>query len=114
MIDHAVQKLIAAREQVVRIAADWQARGIDTAPLTEPLITMQEGIAALEAAAGEERFRSLTRELRDHFDAVRAAGAGLETEASAAHRLRWLDLIERSADRCIETVNRLEPLMCDG
>ena len=114
MIDQAIDKLIAAREQIVRVAPDSQARGVDTEPHAEPLVAMQEGIAALEAAAGEEQFRLLTRELRQQFEAVRAAGAGLETEATAARRLRWLDLLERSADRCIETVDRLEPLMREG
>lgn len=114
MIHRAIDKFVAARDQIVRIAADWQARGVDTSPLSAPLVAMQEGIDALEAVAGEERFRLLTRELRDHFEAVRAAGAGLETETAAARRLRWLDLLETSAERCIETVNRLERLMRDG
>jgi hypothetical protein len=47
-IGSAVAKLRSARETVVRIAADWQARGWDTSPLTEPLVHIQEAISDLE------------------------------------------------------------------
>ena len=49
-VSRAVEMLRAARELIVRTAADWQARGIDTSALTQPLIEIQNAIAELEAA----------------------------------------------------------------
>jgi hypothetical protein len=43
-----IDQLRAARGRIVAVAADWQARGIDTAPLTPALIDLQEAIAAAE------------------------------------------------------------------
>jgi hypothetical protein len=104
----AAGKLRAARHQIVHIAARWQAVGIDTSPLTEPLLVIQDAIADLERRAEADKFRSLSRDLRNHFNAVRVSGAGLETEDNRTNRLRWLDMIEQAADRCIETLDKME------
>ena len=45
----AIQKLSWARAEIVRLAAAWQAAGVDTAALTEPLVQIQEALAQLEA-----------------------------------------------------------------
>ena len=104
----AAARLRAVRQQIVQVAARWQSEGVDTSPLAEPLTGMQEAIADLEARAQAEQFRALSRELRNHFNAVRVSGAGLETEDNPLHRLRWLDMIEQAAERCIETLDRME------
>jgi hypothetical protein len=51
----AVKKLQAARDQIARIAARWQADGRDTSPLANPLVTIQEAIAELELKEAEAR-----------------------------------------------------------
>ena len=48
-VHKAVQKLGHARAAIVRIAAAWQADGVETSPLTEPLVQIQEALAHLEA-----------------------------------------------------------------
>jgi hypothetical protein len=110
----AVVKLRAARQQIAQVAATWQAGGVDTSPLTEPLLVLQEAIAILEAREEGDKFRALARELRNHFSAVRAGGAGLETEDDPRNRVRWLDLIELAADRCIETLDGMEQARTGG
>ena len=110
-MDHGgelVAKLRAARHQIVHIAARWQAAGVDTSPLSEPLVVLQEAIADLDRRAQAEQFHALSREMRNHFNAVRVSGAALETEDDPINRMRWLDLIEQAADRCIETLDRME------
>jgi hypothetical protein len=104
----AAEKLRAARQQITHIAAQWQAEGLDTSPLAAPLLMLQEAIAAVEARAEADKFRALSRELRNHFNAVRVSGAGLETEDNPVNRLRWLDMIEQAADRFLETLDRME------
>jgi hypothetical protein len=47
----AIDHLRSARGRIVAVAADWQARGIDTAPLTPALIDLQEALADAEAFA---------------------------------------------------------------
>jgi hypothetical protein len=47
----AVQKIVQARGTIVRVAAGWQAGGIETSPLTEPLLEIQEALAQLETLA---------------------------------------------------------------
>jgi hypothetical protein len=47
----AVNKIIQARGAVVRVAAEWQAQGVETSPLTGPLLEIQEALAQLEALA---------------------------------------------------------------
>ena len=44
-----IQKLTWARSEIVRVGAVWQAAGIDTSPLTQPLVQIQEALAMLEA-----------------------------------------------------------------
>ena len=104
----AVAKLLAARRQIAAVAAQWQAQGIDTSPLTGPLLAMQEAIAELETQSEAEQFRALTRELRNHFNAVRASGAGLETEDDPAGRMVARPDGAGAADRCIETLDRMD------
>jgi hypothetical protein len=43
-------KLRAAREEIVRVAAEWQALGIDTSPLVALLLAIQEAVAELQSA----------------------------------------------------------------
>ena len=113
----AVEKLRHARRRIVETAADWQARGIDTEPLNAPLIEIQEALAELEAMdVPEVAARAvdvLGRELRNQFNAVRVSGAGLETEDVPANRVRWLELMEGAAERCIRALDRMEPLLPD-
>ena len=45
----ALQKIMQARRTIVRTAAAWQAQGIETSPLSDPLINLQEAIALLES-----------------------------------------------------------------
>ena len=108
----AMTKLRTARRAIIVTAAEWQAAGIDTEPLNLPLIQIQEALAELEAinfeAEAARHLPVLARELRNHFNAVRVSGAGLETEDNPLNRLRWLDMIEQAADRCIETLDRME------
>jgi hypothetical protein len=47
----AVQKIVQARGAIVRVAADWQSQGIETSPLAEPLLEIQEALAQLETLA---------------------------------------------------------------
>jgi len=49
-VGEATAKLRAVRERITRIAAEWQARGIDTAPLADALIELQDGIAQVESS----------------------------------------------------------------
>ena len=49
-IRRSLTRLRAAREQIVRLAVQWQLTGLNTEPLTRPLIELQEGIAELESA----------------------------------------------------------------
>jgi hypothetical protein len=44
----ALQKIVHARASIVRAAAAWQAEGIETVPLSEPLVEIQEALAQLE------------------------------------------------------------------
>jgi hypothetical protein len=46
-------RLRSARGRIVMVAADWQARGIDTSPLTPALVDLQEALADVEALAQE-------------------------------------------------------------
>ena len=113
----AVMRLRTARRAIITVAANWQAEGLDTEPLNLPLIEIQEALAELEAihldAEAARQLPVLARELRNHFNAVRVSGAGLETEDDPYKRLRWLELIEQAADRAISTVSRMEPLLPD-
>ena len=113
----AIDRLRAARRRLVEVAAAWQAEGIDTEPLNAPLIDIQEALAELEMLdlerAAAQQLSVFGRALRNHFNAVRVSGAGLETEDGAAARLRWLELIEQAADQCIGTLDRMRPLMHD-
>jgi hypothetical protein len=47
----ALQKLVHARASIVRTAAEWQAQGVETSPLTEPMVEIQEAVAQLETLA---------------------------------------------------------------
>ena len=47
----AIAKITRARGSIIRTAAAWQAEGIETSPLTEPLFEMQEALAQLELLA---------------------------------------------------------------
>ena len=44
----ALQKIGHARSTIIRVAADWQAAGTETSPLTEPLCDIQEALSQLE------------------------------------------------------------------
>src|SRR5687768_1642337 len=114
---HIVDRLLTARSKIVAAAANWQRDGIDTAALTAPLLDLQKAVYLLESLtpgeADGDRLCRLGRELGEHFAAVRACGAGLETEDNPSNRLRWADLISRAADHCIATVDRMEPLFTD-
>ena len=113
----ALEKLRDARRRIVKVAAEWQAQGIDTEPLNLPLIHVQEALAEIESlgleAAAPQLLRLLGRDLVNHFNAVRVSGAGLETEGDPAKRLHWLDLLDRAAEDCISTLDRMRPLMPD-
>jgi hypothetical protein len=119
MVDVArqIERLRAARSRVITAAANWQRDGTDTSALAAPLVELQEAIYLLETSvpgeADADRLRRLGRALGEHFDAVRASGAGLETEESPLNRMRWLDLMDLAADQCIATVARMEPLFPD-
>ena len=110
----AIETLRRARRRLVEIAAAMQAGGVETEPLNLPLIQIQEALAELEAmdleAAAARRLEALGRELRSHFNAVRVSGAGLETEETQRNRLRWLELMDDAAERCIQIVERMDPL----
>ena len=45
-----LEKIGSARDHIVRVAARWQAEGVDTSPLAQSLLEIQEAIAAVEAA----------------------------------------------------------------
>lgn len=47
----ALQKIVHARDSIVRTAAAWQAEGVETMPLAEPLVDIQEALAQLETLA---------------------------------------------------------------
>ena len=47
----ALQKIVHARASIVRTAAAWQAEGVETTPLAEPLVDIQEALAQLETLA---------------------------------------------------------------
>jgi hypothetical protein len=112
---HAVERLRRARRAIIETAAEWQEAGLDTEPLNLPLIELQEAIFALEATDLEARaaasLSAYSKELRNHFNSVRVSGAGLESESNPAKRVVWLDLMEQAADRCIDTIGRMEPLL---
>ena len=113
-VGRALEKLRAARRRIVAVAAEWQAKGIDTQPLNLPLIEIQEALEAVGFDAAAPRLLDLFgRDLRDHFYVVRVSGAGLETEDDPSKRLQWLDLMDQAADRCISTLDRMRPLMPD-
>ena len=57
----------------------------------------------------DDRFVWLGWELRDHYNALRAACDRLGEESEPARRLRLADTASRAADRCIELLNRLNP-----
>ena len=119
MIDavRAKEKLRSAVRTVAAVAARWQAAGIDTEPLNLPIIQIQEAVAELEAidleAEAARQLAALARDLRSHFNGVRVSGAGLEAESNASKRLQWLELIEHEADGCVNTLDRMWPLMSD-
>ena len=50
-LNRAVQKIVQARGAIVRVAAGWQAGGIETSPLADPLLEIQEALAQLESLA---------------------------------------------------------------
>lgn len=110
----AIETLHRARRRIVEIAAGMQAAGVETEPLNLPLIEIQEALAELQAmdleAAAARRLEALGRELRSHFNAVRVSGAGLETEQTKTNCLRWLELMDNAADKCIQIVDRMDPL----
>ena len=117
-VSRQINRLLGARAKIAAVAAKWQREGIDSQALTAPLHDLHEAIFLLESLvpgeADADRLLRLGRQLREHFDAVRASGAGLETEENPSNRLRWLDLIDRAADRCIATVGRMESLLPDN
>ena len=47
----ALQKIGDARGSIIRTAADWQASGVETSPLTAPLIEIQEALTLLQTLA---------------------------------------------------------------
>ena len=53
-VRQAAEKLRSARDEIARIAAQWQAGGHDTTPLAEPLVRIQEAIAELESRDAAE------------------------------------------------------------
>jgi len=116
MIDavRAMNRLRRDRRTFIQTAAQWQEAGLNTDPLNLPVIELQEAIAELEAVDLEAQAATALsvrcNELRNHFNAVRVSGAGLETETDPSKRLLWLDLMEQAADRCIEVVRTMEPL----
>ena len=50
----ALQKILAARDTIIRVAAAWQAAGRDTTSLSQPLVEIQEALAELEATQTEQ------------------------------------------------------------
>lgn len=50
-LQKALQKIGHARASIIRTAADWQATGVETSPLTTPLVEIQEAVAQLETLA---------------------------------------------------------------
>ena len=51
----ALAKIRSALDHVVRIAARWQAEGLDTSPLAQSLLDIQEAISEVEADARRRR-----------------------------------------------------------
>ena len=51
----AIDRLRSARNRIVAVAADWQARGVETSALTPALVDIQEALAELEQPAGCHR-----------------------------------------------------------
>ena len=47
-LQKALQKIGHARGSIIRVAAEWQAGGHETSPLTEPLCEIQEALSQLE------------------------------------------------------------------
>ena len=113
----ATETLRRARRELITVAADWQARGIDTEPLNAPLIEIQEALAELEALdvakVAAEAVEVLGRDLRCQFNAVRVSGAGLEAEDVPTRCVKWLDLLSEAADQCIGIADRMDPLLSD-
>ena len=50
-----MQKLSWSRAEIVRVAAAWQAAGLDTAALVQPMVQLQEALTILEASANPEQ-----------------------------------------------------------
>ena len=50
-LHRALEKICNARGAIIRTAAEWQASGVETSPLTTPLIEIQEAVAQLETLA---------------------------------------------------------------
>ena len=50
-LHRALQKIGSARAAIIRTAAEWQAAGTETSPLTAPLIEIQEALSQLETLA---------------------------------------------------------------
>jgi hypothetical protein len=62
----------------------------------------------------DDRFVWLGWELRDHYNAARAA-CGRPVEAGdPAAALRRVDLIIHAADQCLKTLDLMEPLFPDA
>jgi hypothetical protein len=62
----------------------------------------------------EDLFVWLGWELRDHYNAMRAACDRLGAESKPAQRLRLADDICRLADGCVDRLNRMTPLFPDA
>ena len=56
----------------------------------------------------EDHFISLGWDLRDQYNAVAAWCDRLLADPGPAERLRWADLLQASAERCIRTLDRME------
>src|SRR3954465_6425195 len=50
-----MQKLSWSRAEIVRLASAWQASGLDTAALVQPLVQLQEALTILESPASPEQ-----------------------------------------------------------
>ena len=49
-VSQTLKKMRSARDHIVRVAALWQAEGLDTSPLAQSLLEIQDAIAEVEAA----------------------------------------------------------------
>ena len=82
-LQRALQKIVQARASIVKTAAQWQAQGIETSPLTDPTVEIQEALTQLEIlAASLQADSAVTQAVTPAV--TQAAGPGVTPAARAA------------------------------